>query len=86
MAFQTLGNLLLLKSRQTLTSPDALGLITCSRAALSVWEGVKDIQWSFLSPPPKAERCTDQFEANSSGHGAKVPLFLHYRHEDFEQW
>lgn len=45
------ANLLLWKARQILTNPDTVGLIFCSRVALSMWEGVKDIQWSFLSPP-----------------------------------
>lgn len=42
---------LLRTAKATLTNPDALGLILCSRAALTMWEGVKDVQWSFLSPP-----------------------------------
>ncbi|KAJ5745722.1 hypothetical protein N7520_010904 [Penicillium odoratum] len=29
----------------------AVGLILCSRAALTMWEGVQDTPWSFLSPP-----------------------------------
>ncbi|KAJ5588513.1 hypothetical protein N7537_011191 [Penicillium hordei] len=42
---------LLRTGKTTLTDPDALGLIFCSRVALTMWEGVKEIQWSFLSPP-----------------------------------
>ncbi|KAL1854566.1 hypothetical protein Plec18167_003229 [Paecilomyces lecythidis] len=38
-------------AKKTLTDPDAIGLILCSRIALSMWEGVNDVQWSFLSPP-----------------------------------
>lgn len=38
-------------SKSTLTNPDTLGLILCSRVALTMWEGVKETQWSFLSPP-----------------------------------
>ncbi|OJJ82476.1 uncharacterized protein ASPGLDRAFT_67929 [Aspergillus glaucus CBS 516.65] len=45
------ANLLLWKAKQILTNPDTVGLIFCSRVTLSMWEGVKDIQWSFLSPP-----------------------------------
>ncbi|KAI8222901.1 hypothetical protein K4K53_007072 [Colletotrichum sp. SAR 10_77] len=34
-----------------MTSHDAKGLITGSRVALHLWEGVTEKSWSFLSPP-----------------------------------
>jgi hypothetical protein len=42
---------LLRTGKNTLTDPDALGLILCSRIALTMWEGVRETKWSFLSPP-----------------------------------
>jgi hypothetical protein len=38
-------------AKNTLTDPNALGLIMCSRVGLTMWEGVRDTPWSFLSPP-----------------------------------
>jgi len=38
-------------AKKLLTDPKILGLITCSRIALTMWEGVEKKQWSFLSPP-----------------------------------
>lgn len=49
--FRPFANLFMRKAKQLLTSPDIVGLILCSRAALTMWEGVRDTPWSFLSPP-----------------------------------
>ncbi|KAJ5959264.1 uncharacterized protein N7479_006414 [Penicillium vulpinum] len=45
------ANWCLRSSKKNLTNPDTIGLILCSRVALTMWEGVKDRNWSFLSPP-----------------------------------
>ncbi|OJJ57274.1 hypothetical protein ASPSYDRAFT_179825 [Aspergillus sydowii CBS 593.65] len=49
--FRPFANLVLSKARKFLTDPTATGLILCSRAALTMWEGVRETSWSFLSPP-----------------------------------
>lgn len=38
-------------AKKTMTSPNAMGLILCSRVALNMWEGVRETNWTFLSPP-----------------------------------
>ena len=38
-------------AKAMLTDIDTIGLIFCSRVALTMWEGVRETQWSFLSPP-----------------------------------
>ncbi|KAJ5958796.1 uncharacterized protein N7479_005946 [Penicillium vulpinum] len=45
------ANVIMHSAKKTLTDPVMIGLIYCSRAALNMWEGVRDIKWSFLSPP-----------------------------------
>ncbi|KAF0325337.1 nad-dependent epimerase dehydratase [Colletotrichum asianum] len=44
-------HLFLSRARMFMTSHDAKGLITGSRVALHLWEGVTEKSWSFLSPP-----------------------------------
>ncbi|KAJ5667411.1 hypothetical protein N7507_003275 [Penicillium longicatenatum] len=45
------ANWFLRSAKTKLTDPGPLGLIFCSRAALTMWEGVLETKWSFLSPP-----------------------------------
>ncbi|KAF4120102.1 hypothetical protein GMORB2_3513 [Geosmithia morbida] len=46
-----LANYFLRTAEDKLTDPYTIGLIMCSRMALTMWEGVRDTPWSFLSPP-----------------------------------
>lgn len=39
------------RARNFMIKPEARGLITGSRIALRMWEGVTEKRWSFLSPP-----------------------------------
>ncbi|KAJ5390542.1 uncharacterized protein N7496_001610 [Penicillium cataractarum] len=49
--FRPFANWFLGLAKKNLTRPDTVGLILCSRAALTMWEGVQEMNWSFLSPP-----------------------------------
>lgn len=49
--FRPVANWFLRSAERNLTNPNMLGLILCSRAALTMWEGVQETKWSFLSPP-----------------------------------
>lgn len=49
--FRPFANWFLQSAKKNLTNPTTVGLIFCSRAALTMWEGVQETKWSFLSPP-----------------------------------
>lgn len=38
-------------AKRKLTSPQTRSLITSTRTALTMWEGVREKKWTFLSPP-----------------------------------
>ncbi|KAJ9243862.1 hypothetical protein DTO169E5_2204 [Paecilomyces variotii] len=49
--FRPFANWFMRSAQKSLTNADTMGLILCSRAALTMWEGVQETKWSFLSPP-----------------------------------
>ncbi|EYE89953.1 uncharacterized protein EURHEDRAFT_519466 [Aspergillus ruber CBS 135680] len=49
--FRPLSWTYLFFAKRKLTSPQTRSLITSSRTALTMWEGVREKKWSFLSPP-----------------------------------
>lgn len=49
--FRPFANWVLRSAKKNLTNRTTIGLILCSRVALTMWEGVQETKWSFLSPP-----------------------------------
>jgi putative NADH-flavin reductase len=49
--FRPFARMFLRSFKQLLKAPAGRGLITGSRVALGMWEGVHEKKWSFISPP-----------------------------------